>query len=262
MDMVDTLCLVISLIISALFALVLKLGTKPSGFGSGKKKGLPGTTGWPILGESLDYYSNFRNGKLEKFVTDRMANCSSNIFRTSFLGNSVVVFCTSEGNKFLFTNEQKLVQGWWPSAVNKIFHESGDKPVQHHSKTLRISLHSTIFRAEMLRKYVGSVDEIIKRHFQSHWDSKKEVVCGDLARKLLFTVASNMFYGIDDPGRIDRLTKGVEEIEVGIFSLPLNFPGTAFRRAIKSSNALVDEVEAIVKQRRIDISGSQGSAVK
>ncbi|KAI8000623.1 Beta-amyrin 28-monooxygenase [Camellia lanceoleosa] len=35
-----------------------------------------------------------------------------------------VVFAGAAGNKFLFSNENRLVQAWWPSSVYKVFPSS------------------------------------------------------------------------------------------------------------------------------------------
>ncbi|KAL0440141.1 UNVERIFIED_CONTAM: Beta-amyrin 28-monooxygenase [Sesamum latifolium] len=45
----------------------------------------------------------------------------SSVFRTHLLGEKAIVFCGASGNKFLFSNENKLVQAWWLSSVDKVF---------------------------------------------------------------------------------------------------------------------------------------------
>lgn len=39
------------------------------------------------------------------------------VFKTSVLGEKMAFLCGPEGNKFLFSNENKLVEVWWPSSV-------------------------------------------------------------------------------------------------------------------------------------------------
>ncbi|CAI9112084.1 OLC1v1012461C1 [Oldenlandia corymbosa var. corymbosa] len=248
--------LLLSLIIPALVALVFKLTmTKKMGSDLKKQRVLPGTTGWPILGETLDYYWKLGSGNLEKFVADRVAKYSSKVFKTSLLGDPMVVLCSPEGNKFLFANELKHVKFWWPGTLNKIFPKTDKKPSHDHSNKLR-NLLQVIFKSDVLRTYVGTIDRLTKRHLESHWDSKQEVVVGHMVTKLLFTLACNIFYGIDDPQKIEMFAKGMKNIESGVIRLPFDFPGTAFRRAIKSSKALLKEVEAIMEQRKIELSDS------
>jgi hypothetical protein len=46
----------------------------------------PGKTGYPMIGESLEFLSTGWKGHPEKFIFDRMARFSSEIFKTSLLG--------------------------------------------------------------------------------------------------------------------------------------------------------------------------------
>ncbi|GFZ09180.1 cytochrome P450, family 716, subfamily A, polypeptide 1 [Actinidia rufa] len=55
----------------------------------------PGRTGFPVIGESLEFLSTGWKGHPEKFIFDRMAKFRSNVFRTSLLGSPAVVFCGS-----------------------------------------------------------------------------------------------------------------------------------------------------------------------
>ena len=67
----------------------------------------PGSTGWPLLGETLEYLSTTKEGTPEKFINDRRKKYSSRLFKTSLLGQPTVLLCNAEGNKFIFSNENE-----------------------------------------------------------------------------------------------------------------------------------------------------------
>ncbi|KAL5737652.1 hypothetical protein ACOSP7_030413 [Xanthoceras sorbifolium] len=54
------------------------------------------------------------------FVYDRVAKYCSQVFKTSILTQNTVFFCGPAANKFLFSNEDKHVNIWYPSSVKKI----------------------------------------------------------------------------------------------------------------------------------------------
>lgn len=61
---------------------------------SGKSAGQklpPGTMGWPIIGETLEFFITATRGTPEKFITDRMNKYSPKIFKTSLLGKKMAV---------------------------------------------------------------------------------------------------------------------------------------------------------------------------
>lgn len=46
----------------------------------------------------------------------------------------------------------------------------------------------------------------------------------------------------------------MEDIRIGMYALPINFPGTGFWHAVKASRAICEKFRVLVRQRRIDIS--------
>ncbi|XP_058213049.1 beta-amyrin 28-monooxygenase-like [Rhododendron vialii] len=128
----------------------------------------PGSTGFPMVGESLEFLSTGWKGHPEKFVFDRIARYSSSVFKTSLLGSPTVMFCGAAGNKFLFSNENKLVQAWWPSSVDKIFPTSTQTSSKEEAIRLRKMLPNFL-KAEALQRYIGIMDGIAQRHFATDW---------------------------------------------------------------------------------------------
>ncbi|KVH91533.1 cytochrome P450 [Cynara cardunculus var. scolymus] len=101
-----------------------------------QKSSIPGSYGWPLIGESIDYFNKLRSGTNEKFVMQRK-KLFGNVFKTSILGEKMAFFCGPEGNKFLFSNENKLVEVWWPSSVESIIKKSNNKSVTAESAKVR-----------------------------------------------------------------------------------------------------------------------------
>jgi cytochrome P450 family 26 subfamily A len=55
----------------------------------------PGSKGWPIIGETLEYLSTARNGVPEKFVADRRKKYDAKVFKTSLVGETMAQLCTA-----------------------------------------------------------------------------------------------------------------------------------------------------------------------
>ncbi|KAK2988407.1 hypothetical protein RJ640_007700 [Escallonia rubra] len=119
----------------------------------------PGRMGWPFFGETLDYFSKFQGGILEKFVMERREKYSTTVFRTSLIGEPMAIFSTAEAHKVLFSNENKLVRVWHPYSIEKIFPKAED--FGKHSANDSKVVHSFL-KAEVLKKYVHTMDMIIE----------------------------------------------------------------------------------------------------
>lgn len=142
----------------------------------------PGKVGFPLIGESLSFLSAGRQGHPEKFVIDRIGRFSSCLFKTHIFGSPTAVVTGASGNRFLFTNENKLVVSWWPDSVNKIFPSSTETSSKEEAKKLR-SLLMPFLKPEALRRYVGVMDEIADRHFQTEWANKDQLIVFPLTKE-------------------------------------------------------------------------------
>ncbi|XP_021744379.1 beta-amyrin 28-oxidase-like [Chenopodium quinoa] len=212
----------------------------------------PGRIGWPLVGETLEFLSTGWQGHPEKFVFDRMVKYSQECFKTSILGEPVAYFCGPTGNKFLFSNENKLVTTWWPEAVNKVFPSS----LQTNSKEESIKMRKLLpqfLKAEALQRYIGIMDTIAQRHFASGWENKEEVFVFPLAKRYTFWLACHIFLSVEDPTHVARFADPFRLLVSGVISIPINFPGTPFNKAIKAAEFIRKELILIINQRKIDL---------
>ncbi|KAM7477452.1 hypothetical protein LguiA_025665 [Lonicera macranthoides] len=232
-----------------------------SSFGIGIKLP-PGKTGWPVIRESLEFLSTGWKGHPEKFIFDRMSKYSPNVFKTLLLKEKVVVFCGAGGNKFLFSNENKFVQAWWPALIDKIFPPANENQMSS-SKKEAIKLRKMLpnfFKPKALQGYIGIMDQITERHFALGWDNIDEVNVFPLKKRFTFWLAYRLFLSIEDPNDVEKFFDPFEHIEQpnttiasGVISVPINLPRTQFRRGIKASSYIRKELVLIIKQRKIDL---------
>ncbi|CAI9108350.1 OLC1v1007923C1 [Oldenlandia corymbosa var. corymbosa] len=215
----------------------------------------PGSTGLPVLGETLEFSSMGKRGIPEKFLMDRMNKYSHQVFKTSLLGEITAVCCGVSGNKFLFSSSHQnndLIAFSWPSSAKKIFPHSGEttKTINHNAMRFR-SIFFGFFKLEMLQNCVVLVDVVAKEHLENHWNmEQKEVNVVSMVKLFAFTSACRLFLNLENRDEIDHLAAPFEEIVAGIFSIPVNLPGTACRRGIKAANAIRKKLVEIIREKK------------
>ncbi|XVE86035.1 hypothetical protein DITRI_Ditri18aG0004000 [Diplodiscus trichospermus] len=252
------LCSFFALVLFVSFSFLSLFSSTRKTNGNSQTKLPPGRTGLPFIGESLEFLSCGRKGHPEKFLYDRMAKYSSQVFRTSILGEPTAVFCGAAGNKFLFSNENKLVTAWFPNSVNKIFPSSTQTSSIEESKKMR-KLLPNFLKPEALQRYVGMMDAIAQRHFETGWEGSQEVAVFPLAKNYTFWVACKVFLSIEDPKHVTEFSHPFNVLASGIISIPIDLPGTPFNRAIKASNLIRKKLSTIIKQRKIDLAERKAS---
>ncbi|KAJ4830522.1 hypothetical protein Tsubulata_041889 [Turnera subulata] len=214
----------------------------------------PGRKGWPFIGETLEFVMAGRGGAPEKFVKDRMSKYSGEVFKTSLLGEDMVVFCGAPWNKFLFSKENKYVTSWWPKSVEKILlsEESIGKSPQKF-KDLRDSFLHEFLKPDALQEYIPIMDSMAKQHLQENWVPNKEVKVYPLTKQYSFALACSLFMSIKDPDQLNTVSLLFKEVLDGLYSVPINFPGTTYSRAIKKGKRIREELVGIIKQRRREL---------
>ncbi|KAJ7973663.1 Cytochrome P450 [Quillaja saponaria] len=218
----------------------------------------PGKIGYPLIGESLEFLSTGWKGHPEKFIFDRMSKYSSQIFKTSILGEPTAVFPGAVCNKFLFSNENKLVNAWWPASVDKIFPSSLQTSSKEEAKKMR-KLLPQFLKPEALHRYIGIMDSIAQRHFADSWENKNQVIVFPLAKRYTFWLACRLFISVEDPTHVSRFADPFQLLAAGIISIPIDLPGTPFRKAINASQFIRKELLAIIRQRKIDLGEGKAS---
>ncbi|KAK2992613.1 hypothetical protein RJ640_015969 [Escallonia rubra] len=186
-----------------------------------------------------------------------MKNYSTKVFRTSLLGQPMAMLCGPEGNKFLFSNENKLVTLWYPAYLDKIFPkvDNADSGVTSTTnkqiKEIRKQLPA-VLKLEHMINHVGMMDTVMKQQLHTEWNREKITVVPTLT-KFTLTLSCRFFLGIEDPKMVEEIYVSIKEIDPGIMSIPINFPGTYFNRAIKASKVMRDMMKLFVRQAKNDL---------
>ncbi|KAM7465552.1 hypothetical protein LguiB_013114 [Lonicera macranthoides] len=219
---------------------------------SNKTKLPPGKTGWPVIGETLQFLSSGRAGHPERFVNERMNKYSPEIFKTSIGGHTMAVFCGPLGNKFLFSNENKLAVTWFPPNSLKIISSPMKSQLITANKLHKI--FPQFVKPEALQNYVSVMDYTARNFIERECSTpSREVKIVPLSQNLTFSLACQLFVSVEDPRLVARIADNFKHVTKGLYSVPINFPGTAFNCAIKSANLIKKELLQIIKQRRNDL---------
>lgn len=156
----------------------------------------PGTEGWPMLGENME----FAFFGPQKFVKERMDKYSPDVFQTSLLGEKMAIFCGSQGNKFLFMNDNKLLTSWWPQSMKKalLFPEFIESDIKEVSAIKR-SFHHNILKPEALKQYIPVKDALAREHMDRDWTPNSVVKVYPLSKNYTFDLACKLFLNLVDP---------------------------------------------------------------
>ncbi|KAK7359068.1 hypothetical protein VNO77_01014 [Canavalia gladiata] len=207
-----------------------------------------GSFGWPLVGETYQLLFN----KFDHFLQGRVKKYSSEVFKTNLLGYPTVVLCGPGANKFVSTNESKLVKVCYLKTQRSFF----NIPDQTHAampKQGAVSPASVMIlgflKPEGISKYMGNIESIIHQHFMTHWKGKKEVKVYPLVKAFSLTLACQFYLGIDEPHSVAKLATKFDNLSSGVYSVPVNFPGSTYGRALKAAASIRKEIQVLIKEK-------------
>ncbi|KAL3617675.1 hypothetical protein CASFOL_037996 [Castilleja foliolosa] len=166
-------------------------------------------------------------------------------------GESVAVVCGPAGNKLLFSNEMKLVTIWWPGTLKRLVGKSLATAAGVEAIQMRKMVSYFLTPDAFSKLYIKNIDIVSRQHLNTHWQGKEELKVYPTIKMFAFEVACRSFMSIEDPSQVKRLLELFHAFQVGVFALPLNFPGTEFYHGKKATAAIKKELGIIVRQRRV-----------
>ncbi|KAB2610887.1 taxadiene 5-alpha hydroxylase [Pyrus ussuriensis x Pyrus communis] len=184
---------------ATVFFIVLLRHKKPRN--TNKKRLPPDEMGLPWLGQTMEFYKSQRKNSLfDDFIQPRIAKYGK-IFTTHLMGSPTVIVNGANANKFLLSNEFKLVVSSWPSAS---------------------------------------------------WKGQDEISLYRSTKILTFTIVFECFFGIIVEAEMLRTFERVLE---GVFTVPVQIPGSRFWRAKKARVEIANMLIEVVREKRMQMEG-------
>ncbi|KAH7568040.1 hypothetical protein JRO89_XS07G0221700 [Xanthoceras sorbifolium] len=204
-----TLLLIIIFVLSALLLVQYSWASPPKAL-----EQIPGSLGWPLLGESFSFLSNFSSPSgIYNFMYQRQQRYGK-VFKTFVLGRFSVFMTGREASKILLTGKDGVV---------------------------RLNLFYT-------GTQVLGPTSLLQTSGEAHKRLRRKI-----AEPLSFTlkVIGNMTMSLEPAGEEqEKFRANFKLISSSFASLPLKIPGTAFYRGIKARDRMYAMLNSIIYRRR------------
>lgn len=218
-----------------------------------KRKLPPGGMGFPLIGETMEFFNAQRRNQLfEEFVQPRILK-HGKIFKTRIMGSPTVVVNGAEANKFILSNEFKLVKSSWPTSSvqlmgsDSIMEKDGDK-----HRSLRGIIGTTLGHAG-LEVLVPKLCNSVQLYLAKNWKGREKVSLYHSTKVLTFSIVFECLLGINvEPGMLDTFERVLE----GVFSPAIQFPGTKFWTAKKARMEIEKMLVKVVREKIKEMQGN------
>ncbi|KAL3525339.1 hypothetical protein ACH5RR_013711 [Cinchona calisaya] len=225
-----------------------------------RKNGIPrGSSGWPFLGETLDFIACGYSSRPVSFMEKR-ANLYGKVFRTHILGKAIIVSTDPDVNKVVLQNHGNAFIPHYPKSISELL---GKYSILHINGPLQKRLHALIggflrspqFKAEITRNIEKSVQHV----FSSWMENQDRRIYIQLeSKKIAFEVMVRTLMSIGPGEDLNFLRREFEEYSKGLISLPIKLPGTRLYKSLKAKGRMLKVVRSIIEQRKMAMEENQG----
>ncbi|KAL0373628.1 UNVERIFIED_CONTAM: cytochrome [Sesamum radiatum] len=208
----------------------------------------PGSMGLPLIGETFEFFSAQPVEGIPPFIAKRMARYGP-VFRTSLVGQPVVMSTDQEVNQYIFGQEGKMFQAWYTQSGFRI---TGEKGLPVHAgnshKYLRNLIRDIVGLENLKEELVHEIDRITRKHL-SRWAHSPEVDVKDAAEIMMIELGAKKFLGLEE-GKSLELRENYKHFKDALVSFPLNIPGTAFHEAMQGRERAIKMIRSAFDTRR------------
>ncbi|KAK4259999.1 hypothetical protein QN277_003175 [Acacia crassicarpa] len=209
----------------------------------------PGRMGWPFIGETIGYLKPYPATTVGDFMEQHIARYGK-IYKSKLFGEPAIVSADAGLNRYILQNEGKLFECSYPRSIGGILGKwsmlvlVGDMHRDMRAISLNFLSHARL-RTHLLKE--------VEKHtllVLSSWKENCTFSAQDEAKKFTFNLMADHIMSLD-PGNLETelLKKEYVTFMKGVVSAPLNFPGTAYRRALKSRSTILNFIEVKMEER-------------
>ncbi|RZC67021.1 hypothetical protein C5167_010707 [Papaver somniferum] len=209
----------------------------------------PGNMGLPFIGETIPYLRPYSATTVGEYMEKQISR-HGKIYKSNLFGEPTIVSADAEFNRFILQNEGRLFECSYPRSIGGILGKwsmlvlVGDM----HRDMRMISLNfmsNTRLKTHLLKEV-----EMHTLLVLGSWKDNSVFSAQDEAKKFTFNLMARHIMSMD-PGKpeTEKLKSEYITFMKGVVSAPLNFPGTAYRRALKSRSCILKVIEQKMEER-------------
>ncbi|CAN1853012.1 Cytochrome P450 87A3 [Linum perenne] len=207
----------------------------------------PGSMGFPLIGETIQFLLPSKSIDTHAFIKTRVQKYGP-LFKTSLLGQPVVVLTDPEFSYNLLLQDGKLVDRWHFGPAAHAFSQDGKSKTSVYKCITRLVLGR--FGHEPLKNgtLMAELEETIAMSLQC-WSQHPQVDLKVVIPTMILNFMGKKLFSYEPS---ERLGEGLITFLEEVLKFPINIPGiTSSRRCFKSYKKLMEIITDTLESRNI-----------
>ncbi|XP_050238042.1 cytochrome P450 87A3-like [Mercurialis annua] len=220
----------------------------------------PGSMGLPLIGETIQFFIPSKSLDMPHFVKSRIKKYGP-IFKTSLAGRPLVVSSDDDFNYFILQQEGKMVELWYLDTLAQLVGQNNSFKdgisFGHIYKTFK-KLITEHFGPERLKEHIlPQLEDVIDEYLQA-WSKQDSVDLKHSCCRVILDFTSKLLLSYDTEKNGDYLSRTFASFTKGLFSFPVNIPGTTFHECMQNKDNILKIIKEILEKRKAYPESSKG----
>lgn len=203
----------------------------------------PGSTGLPLVGETLAFAKN-----PFQFIDERLAK-HGRIFRTRVLGRDAAVISGPDAAGRFIDTRTVVRADSMPPHIQELFAGRSLPLLDGEAHRNRKSIVNQAFTRAAITAYLPQMQACVERAF-GEWTASGEIRWLDEMKRLAIEVICTNIIGLQPGAEMDALRRDYGTLTDGFATLPINLPGTRYRKALQARDRIMAFLRKTVRERR------------
>lgn len=208
----------------------------------------PGSMGFPLLGETLQFFIPNPTCDISPFIKKRMERYGP-VFRTSLVGRPVIISTDPDFSHFIFQQEGKMFESWYPDTFTEIFGKQNVGSLHGFMYKYLKNMVLNLFGPESLKKMLPEVEQAACRSLHK-WSAQESVELKDATASLVFDLTAKKLINYDPQNSSENLRENFVAFIQGLISFPLDIPGTAYHKCLQGRKRAMTMLKNMLQERQ------------
>ncbi|KAL6838776.1 hypothetical protein ACP4OV_031490 [Aristida adscensionis] len=213
----------------------------------------PGSFGWPLVGETLDFVSCAYSSRPEAFVEKRRLLYGGAVFRSHLFGAATVVTAEAEVSRFVLQSGAAAFVPWYPRSLTELMGKSSILLINGSLQRRVHGLVGAFFKSPQLKAQVTADMQRRLAPAFAAWRRQgpgARLLIQDHAKTMVFQILVRGLIGLEAGPEMQQLKQQFQEFIVGLMSLPIKLPGTRLYRSLQAKKRMARLIQRIIQEKR------------
>ncbi|XP_071693406.1 3-epi-6-deoxocathasterone 23-monooxygenase CYP90C1 [Rutidosis leptorrhynchoides] len=244
----------IIMVLGCLFYKYFIRNKKNDGGGNHRVQPPRGSSGWPLIGETIEFIAAGYTSRPVTFMEKRKS-IYGKVFKTHILGRPIIVSTDADVNKIVLQNQGNVFIPSYPKSVIELL---GETSILHMNGGLQKRLHAIIggflrspqFKARITKDIENSVKFMLSS-WMDRKNSRQHLYVQDETKKMTFEILVRLLMSVEPGEDMEFLKREFMEVIKGLICLPIKLPGFRMYKSLQAKERMLKMVRKIVDDRKM-----------